>query len=158
MAVRCYSVIDSAAMERLGAALAAVCTQGVRIYLNGPLGAGKTTLVRGYLHGLGVSGIIKSPTYTLVEPYTVSGRNVYHFDLYRLESPEALEWLGFRDYLTADSDCLVEWPEQAAGVLPDADIDVAITLTEAGRAVTLRGGTARGRQLIENIEVKMTGV
>ncbi|MCS3902387.1 tRNA threonylcarbamoyladenosine biosynthesis protein TsaE [Methylohalomonas lacus] len=147
-----YSLDDSAAMEACGGALAAACPAAVMIQLHGPLGAGKTTLVRGFLRAVGVTGAIKSPTYTLVEPYAVAGRQFYHFDLYRLEDPEALEMLGFRDYLDAGSVCLIEWPEQAAGLLPAADIDVRIEVTPQGRRVNLAAGTDNGVSLLKSFK------
>src|SRR5581483_4826893 len=101
---------DAAATQRLGAGLAAGVKPGTVLHLRGELGSGKTTLVRGLLHGLGYPGRVKSPTYTLVEPYELSSLHFYHFDFYRLR--DATEWLssGFRDYFAADSLCVVEWP------------------------------------------------
>lgn len=147
-----YALDDSAAMEACGAALAAACPAAAMIHLYGPLGAGKTTLVRGFLRAVGITGAIKSPTYTLVEPYAVAGRQFYHFDLYRLEDPEALEMLGFRDYLDAGSVCLIEWPEQAGGLLPAADIDVRIEVIPHGRRVALAAGTDHGVSLLKSFK------
>lgn len=131
--------------------MAKVCKGSTLIQLQGKLGSGKTTLVRGFLRSLGITGAIKSPTYTLVEPYQADGRHYYHFDLYRLEAPEALEMLGFRDYLDGDSMCLIEWPEQAGDLLPPADIAVAISLLPAGRRVHLDATTTHGVNLLNSM-------
>ena len=143
---------DTESTERLGAALAACCSEAAMIHLQGPLGSGKTTLVRGFLRRLGISGAIKSPTYTLVEPYTSAGRPMFHFDLYRLEDQEALEMLGFRDYLEGNSVCLIEWPEQAGGLLPAADITIALSVTDSGRTASLTSATEYGASLLKSLK------
>lgn len=136
-------------MEALGARLARSVEAGARIYLSGDLGAGKTTLVRGFLHALGHRGRVKSPTYTLVEPYQLEGgRDAYHFDLYRLSDPEELEFLGARDYFSGLGICLVEWPERAAGFLPPADISLDIKYKESGRRVEISAHTDLGRRML----------
>ena len=140
---------DAAATESLGAALARCAAEdGLLLFLHGDLGAGKTTLVRGYLHGLGHGGAVKSPTYTLVETYALAGRTVYHFDLYRLGEAEELEFLGIRDYLAGSAQCLVEWPERGAGVLPTADLALTLDYRAAGRLARLQAGTERGETLL----------
>jgi len=146
------TLTDSESMERLGAAMANVCTGAILIRLQGDLGSGKTTLVRGFLRSVGITGAIKSPTYTLVEPYQAGDQHYYHFDLYRLEAPEALEMLGFRDYLDGDSVCLIEWPEQAGDLLPPADIAVAISMLPDGRRVHLDSATTRGANLLKSLD------
>lgn len=107
---------------------------GMVVYLHGDLGAGKTTFVRGVLQGLGYDGTVKSPTYTLVEPYNISKFQLYHFDLYRFNDEEEWYAAGFNEYLNPDSVCLIEWPEKAKSILPNADYDIHLTVSEkAGR-------------------------
>lgn len=129
---------DEAAMLALGGELATRLPAGGLITLHGDLGAGKTTLVRGLLRSLGHTGTVKSPTYTLVEPYHLDGRDIYHFDLYRLADPEELEYMGFRDYLRPDALCLVEWPEKAGGLLPTANLKINIRHSGISREVFLK--------------------
>lgn len=117
----------------LGKKLAKLVTPPKIIYLEGDLGAGKTTLVRGYLRGLGITGPIKSPTYTLVEPYKINNIDIYHFDLYRIADPAELDFMGLEDYFTENSICLIEWPERGNGVLPTADITCKLTNFKRGR-------------------------
>jgi tRNA threonylcarbamoyladenosine biosynthesis protein TsaE len=143
---------DEAASEALGAALAAGIAPGRVVHLVGDLGAGKTTVARGLLRALGVTHRVKSPTYTLVEPYTVSRLHLYHFDFYRLKDPA--EWLssGFRDYFGPDSACLVEWPERA-GDLPPADLILKLEFSESGRRATLEAGTPAGAHWLEQLSL-----
>lgn len=122
--------------------------QSLLIALSGDLGAGKTTISRGILIGLGHSGSVKSPTYTLVEPYELPLGKICHFDFYRLIDPEELEYMGFRDYLVEASLCLIEWPERGQGFLPDADIEIGIIQTDQGRTLSLKAGTDLGNKVI----------
>ncbi|BBL71677.1 tRNA (adenosine(37)-N6)-threonylcarbamoyltransferase complex ATPase subunit type 1 TsaE [Methylogaea oryzae] len=140
---------DEAATEAFGARLARAFTGGGLVFLHGQLGAGKTTLVRGLLRALGHRGAVKSPTYTLVEEYLLDGRQVYHFDLYRLADAEELEWMGIRDYLAADALCLVEWPERGEGVLPPADLALRLTVAAAGRQIEATAATVRGQAVVD---------
>jgi tRNA threonylcarbamoyladenosine biosynthesis protein TsaE len=137
-------VPDGQAMDDLGQCLARSAKRPGVIYLQGELGTGKTTLVRGLLRGFGYRGKVKSPTYTLVEPYPLDGLTVYHLDLYRLGSPEELEWIGIRDLLADAALLLVEWPEQGAGVLPPADLVISLSYKDTGRELRLRALTAQG--------------
>ena len=138
---------DAAATEALGARLAESMTPGI-VYLQGDLGAGKTTLTRGLLRGLGHMGRVRSPTYTLVEPYRFASCMVYHLDLYRLADPEELEWLGLRDMLAESALLLVEWPERGAGVLPAADLVISLEYSGTGRRAILDAASLAGERLL----------
>jgi len=144
---------DEQAMVQFGGSIARLIRDRLIITLQGDLGAGKTTLSRGILQGLGHSGAVKSPTYTLVEPYQLALGAVYHFDLYRLVDAEELEYMGFADYLADAQLCLIEWPEQGQGFLPMADIAIEISQPGAGRCVTLCANSAVGQQLISQLGV-----
>ena len=194
-------IIDENAMTELGAKLAKVAIPGTIIYLDGDLGAGKTTLVRGFLRSLGYSGVVKSPTFTIVEPYSlennkfynyneleddlkpdnnnnsvtvsISGNSlepanshetanshkpgkshaqrIYHFDLYRLEDPEELEYIGIRDYLDGQAIALIEWPEKGYGVLPRADLIIKITHLSQGRKVELLSQSENGTVIVSKL-------
>jgi tRNA threonylcarbamoyladenosine biosynthesis protein TsaE len=138
---------DAGATERLGAGLAGLLKDrsgSWLVALAGPLGAGKTTLARGFLRELGHAGRVPSPTYTLIEPYDLGGRPVLHLDLYRLADPEELEYLGFRDLFEGGALVLVEWPERAGDRLPAPDIEIGLSMTDSGRRAVCRAGTARG--------------
>lgn len=142
---------DEAATRALGARLARVIEPGLFVYLHGDLGSGKTTLARGLLRGLGYQGRVKSPTYTLVELYTVSRLNLYHFDFYRFREPK--EWCdaGFNEYFNDASVCLVEWPEKAAGLLPVADLGIAFAFAGDGRDLEIRAGTESGEACLNRL-------
>lgn len=121
------------------------------MYLHGNLGAGKTTLVRGLLHAAGHTGKVKSPTYTLVEPYLLGVYNIYHFDLYRFTDDEEWEAAGFRDYFNPQSVCIIEWPEKAENVLPVPDVNITFTIKESGRTVRLSAHSEPGQQYLDII-------
>jgi tRNA threonylcarbamoyladenosine biosynthesis protein TsaE len=140
-------------MLKLGTALAACLKPGMVVYLQGDLGAGKTTLVRGVVQSLGHPGAVKSPTYTLVEPYELAGLQLYHFDLYRLGDPEELEFIGIRDYFSGGSLALVEWPERGKGFLPPADLVVRIERDGTGRRLLFVAVSGLGREVVQGLAV-----
>ncbi|OOF65861.1 tRNA (adenosine(37)-N6)-threonylcarbamoyltransferase complex ATPase subunit type 1 TsaE [Rodentibacter sp. Ppn85] len=147
---------DESTMLRFGKKLAETILKchtkrAVILYFNGDLGAGKTTLTRGMVQGLGFQGNVKSPTYTLVEEYNIAGKMIYHFDLYRLADPEELEFMGIRDYFAKDSICLIEWAEKGNGILPSADLLVNIDYYDDARNITLIAQSARGEQIIQQL-------
>ena len=122
---------------RFGMILGEFLLGGGRVYIKGSLGAGKTTLCRGVLRTFGFSGAVKSPTFTLIEPYELSSGTIYHFDLYRLTDPDELEYIGLEEYFQCGNLCLVEWPEQAGQKLPSADIEIELILKDKARHICL---------------------
>ena len=121
------------------------------VFLRGDLGAGKTTLVRGLLQALGYGGRVKSPTYTLVEQYEVSGLHLRHFDLYRFQDPHEWEAAGFREEFNGSNVCLIEWPEKAQGLLPQEDIAIMFEILPHGRNAVLTAYTAIGEKCLESL-------
>ena len=142
---------DEDATLALGAAISRAIAPGLVFFLRGELGAGKTTLVRGVLRGLGFEGRVKSPTYTLVELYTVSRLDLHHFDFYRFQDPR--EWIdaGFRETFNGLNVSLIEWPEKAAGLLPPADVEIALESSGSGRNATLRAGSPQGERCLTGL-------
>lgn len=132
---------------RLATALRLPCV----LFLEGDLGTGKTTLTRGILRGLGHRGAVRSPTYTLVEPYSLTGLELYHFDLYRLGDPEELDYLGLRDLLGRDSVWVVEWPERGADLLPKPDLRIRLVHRDHGRHLTLTALSPSGEALLSDV-------
>ncbi|MDT8409821.1 MAG: tRNA (adenosine(37)-N6)-threonylcarbamoyltransferase complex ATPase subunit type 1 TsaE [Wenzhouxiangellaceae bacterium] len=125
-------------MLKLGADLAQQLRGGQVVMLSGDLGAGKTTLVRGMLRGLGFEGRVKSPSYGLVESYRIGGLEIHHLDLYRLGEPEELDFIGLEDLIGANSVLLIEWPERGRGRLPDASRRIRIEFDGDRRQVRVR--------------------
>ena len=139
------------AMVAFGRRLAEASQGWGVFYLEGNLGAGKTTLSRGILRGFGHEGAVKSPTYTLVEPYEMGHQSVYHFDLYRLGDPEELDFLGVREYFGPHSLCLVEWPVRGKGFLPPADITIRISYRPDSRVVEVESASKHGQTICHNL-------
>jgi tRNA threonylcarbamoyladenosine biosynthesis protein TsaE len=137
---------------RLARALPTHLPQMLQIQLHGDLGAGKTTLARGFLQALGYPGVVRSPTYTLVESYALATVTVVHTDLYRLQEPDELEALGLRDLAVADHVWLVEWPERAGHWLPAADIDITLAAQPAFHSIELTSATEAGAQWLARIQ------
>ncbi len=142
---------DAAAQQAFGERLGQVCPSACTLHLQGDLGAGKTTLVRGFLRARGHDGPVRSPTYTLIEPYELASGTVYHLDLYRLGDPEELEYLGLRDLFAGDATLLIEWPEQGAGWLPQADLVLAIAHRPAGRDLRIAAHSEPGRKVLRTL-------
>lgn len=150
-----WTAADVAAMEDCGHRLALASEGRGVIFLHGELGAGKTTLTRGILHGLGHAGAVKSPTYTLVEPYELGDRTVFHFDLYRLLDPEELELMGYRDYFRTDALTLVEWPVRGKPLLPVPDLELMLATCAVadaiGRRVEMHARTPLGAGILSRL-------
>jgi len=146
---------DEAGTAALGAALARALAPGLTIHLHGDLGAGKTTLTRALLHAAGYPGHVKSPTYTLAEPYTImlgtEAVEVVHFDLYRLGGPDEFLDAGFREHFNDRTVCIVEWPEKAAPVLPEPDIKMLLSISGNGRDIKLQALSAQGHACLERL-------
>ncbi|NUZ10597.1 tRNA (adenosine(37)-N6)-threonylcarbamoyltransferase complex ATPase subunit type 1 TsaE [Pseudoalteromonas sp. McH1-7] len=147
-----FDLADEPATVAMGNKIAQIVRQGAVLFLHGDLGAGKTTLTRGIVQSLGHSGKVKSPTYTLVEPYELEDVSIYHFDLYRLGSPEELEYMGIRDYFANHAICVVEWPEKGEGFIPSPDIDITMQYAGEGRQAILQAKSSRGEALLKQLQ------
>lgn len=143
--------------EAIGAALATALRPGLRIWLQGNLGMGKTTLTRGVLRALGHEGKVKSPTYTLIEPYVVSRLDLYHFDFYRFNSPEEYLDAGLDEYFADQGVCIVEWPDKAAPYLPPPDLEIRLETRDSGRFVEIDGKTDAGRTCVIELGKALRG-
>jgi len=152
-----YFLADELATIELGNSLAKVVLnteqQALIVYLYGDLGAGKTTLTRGFVQGMGHKGHVKSPTYTIVEPYELANWRIYHFDLYRLSDAEELEYMGIRDYFSSDCCCFIEWPEKGADFLASADIEIKMIYKEEQRIINLLACSERGKFVLAALAV-----
>ncbi|SFN13580.1 tRNA threonylcarbamoyladenosine biosynthesis protein TsaE [Formivibrio citricus] len=142
---------EEASTLKLGAALARVLLPGMTLFLEGDLGAGKTTLTRGILRGLGFAGRVKSPTYTLVESYALSSLYFYHFDLYRFSDPLEWEDAGLREYFNAQSLCLIEWADKAEGLLPPPDWIIRLAPEGEGRRIRIEPRSEQGTSCLEKL-------
>jgi len=151
MSVYAQQLGDELATEAIGRRLGGLLNGRGIVYLAGELGAGKTTLSRGILRGMGHTGAVKSPTFTLVEPYEMGERAVYHFDLYRLEDPEELEYLGIDDYLEGGHLCLVEWPEKGIGHIPPSDLTIELGVLAEGRSLVVTANSPFGEQICRGL-------
>jgi tRNA threonylcarbamoyladenosine biosynthesis protein TsaE len=146
-----FIIEDEESMVAFGGKLAEALVPGLTITLNGDLGAGKTTLSRGILHGLGHHGAVKSPTYTIVEPYQLDIGSVYHFDLYRVNDPQELDYIGFSDYLDQGALSLIEWPERGDGYLTSTDVSIEIEHLAHGRCVCVAALTDKGCSVLAGL-------
>lgn len=143
---------DEQATLELGKRLAVGLVPGMLVALRGPLGAGKTTLARGMLRGLGFEGRVKSPTYALVELYELSRLDLYHFDLYRFSDPQELIESGLQETFNGTNVCIVEWPERAESVLPRADLEVSLAMTNGARTALLTAQTENGKRCLRQLQ------
>lgn len=146
-----YDVKDEVETLHLAEYMATHLSSGMNIYLQGELGAGKTTFVRGLLRGVGYHDKVKSPTYALIEPYSFEKFNIYHFDLYRFKDETEWDAAGFREYFNQNSICIVEWPEKAMNTLPKPDISIAFSYTTLGRHLHFMGYTLIGTACLKAI-------
>ena len=143
------------ASEQFASSLANVLVSGTILAFHGDIGAGKTTIIRATLKNLGITSAIKSPTFSLVESYSTEHFELHHFDLYRIHNPEELDYLGFRDYFTAHSICIIEWAERAKGVLPKIDLRFTLENDGAGRRLQIIAETDVGKHLLTGLEGKV---
>lgn len=144
---------NEAELVRYAKQFACVAPPNATLYLVGELGAGKTTFARGFLQGLGFDKLVKSPTYTLVEPYEVNEIKIYHFDLYRIADPEELSFLGIEEYFSEQALRLIEWPERGKNFLLPADVECTIYLQPVGRKMVLRACSVVGEEWLSKLGI-----
>jgi tRNA threonylcarbamoyladenosine biosynthesis protein TsaE len=149
---RVLFLTDESSTLKLGERLSHIIPDDFTIYLRGELGAGKTTLVRGFLKGLGHKGAIKSPTFTLLEPYVLNHKTIYHFDLYRVSETAELELIGMRDYFAESAVRFVEWPERAKKYLVEPDWYCEMGTKGEGREIRFMARSQRGKEVLERVE------
>jgi len=143
---------DETATESFGAMLAVALSPGIVVWLSGDLGAGKTTLSRGIIRALGHRGNVKSPTYTLVEPYAVSRFSLYHFDFYRFTSPEEFIDAGLEEYFGTEGVCLVEWADKALPYVPEPDLELRLCVAETGRTLHCQSHSSKGEACLKRVQ------
>lgn len=155
MSEKSLLLVDENATISLGQQLACLVknklSKGIVVYLHGDLGAGKTTFTRGFVTGMGHSGNVKSPTYTLVEPYELPPWRIFHFDLYRLADPEELEFMGIRDYFDDDCCCFIEWPDKGKGVIAEPDLVINIAYSGEQRTINFQPLTENGQIIVTEL-------
>lgn len=145
------SILNEEAMLEFGGRLACCCSPPLLIFLHGDLGAGKTTFVRGFLQGLGYSGKVKSPSYNLVEAYELPQKSIFHFDFYRIQDPQELDFIGIQDDWRPTAIFLVEWPEKAAQLLPPVDLACHFEFAGKGRKLRVDAKTASGEAVLSRL-------
>ncbi|KTD79296.1 tRNA (adenosine(37)-N6)-threonylcarbamoyltransferase complex ATPase subunit type 1 TsaE [Legionella waltersii] len=144
-------LIGEEASQQFAKRLALFIVSPLVLTFSGEIGAGKTTIIRSLINSLGIHSAIKSPTFSLVESYHVNNLAIHHFDLYRIDQEEELEYLGFRDYFTEHSVCLIEWPEHAGKSLPSTDIRFNLVIKGAARELRISALSATGRRIVQNL-------
>lgn len=152
MSERTFELPDEAATGQLAARIAAAMDDGAVFHLDGELGAGKSSFARALLQALGVTGRIKSPTYSLVENYPLARGQAWHLDLYRIADPDELQWLGVDALGEPDAVVLIEWPQRGQGAIPPPDIELALAYAGPGRHARLSAHSARGERLLERLD------
>lgn len=145
------SIPNEKEMLASGSRFATRCPARAIIFLQGDLGAGKTTWARGFLRGLNYLGLVKSPTYTLVESYEIDTQCIFHFDLYRVAEPKELVYIGLEEYVNRSAICLIEWPERGKGLLPKPDITLFIQIAANGRTIEATAGSPVGTTLLQSV-------
>ena len=142
---------DEAATQSVAISIANHLTTPMLVTLSGDIGAGKTTFIRALIQAMGVTSTIRSPTFSLVESYDIEGRDIHHFDLYRIQDEEELEYLGFRDFFTDKALCCIEWPEHAGNGLTSPDLNISLKIKDTGREMTIIAFSSAGEQVLKHI-------